>query len=275
MGRSPPPWMMLTYGRRWSSVSPPETLFHKGLLQRYLLQLLFKLAIPAARDSRDMYSQLNTPLTLVSWIRVLCYLTNERKYPKHWMSDVVDSVLSGSVETAAKPFYASPFPQSEAAFPNRTPQKFCTQPFVPELKVLLRQMKTLIPFTIATPLPSTDELGYYKLNFDIYDREAGPVKEVLGLIFTAPTISKGDINPRMLTRKDSEDRVVWVTSFEWLTSWYVKLGDRMEARFCLEKSEVERMKEAGWKAWILRIDTWKVLVRDSSEVKEVEEEAQV
>ncbi|KAF8249159.1 hypothetical protein K440DRAFT_599286 [Wilcoxina mikolae CBS 423.85] len=274
------PWMSLSSANRWVLSHASETLPGKSLFIRWLTQMFFKLAMPVPKDIMNPGSRINQPLTLSTFIRLCIFLVTDRRIPAHWVGGIMDSILTGSITTYARPQIKSPLEMKEVSY-HLSPSAITKSEsklhhldvFIPELRSLLIRYFPILPFPLFTPLPPRFELVNYSLNFEIFDGTVGPTVQVLTLVFASGRNKLNGLWKDMSTGWCSEGVYV-VGNIEWKVL-EGKGGSHSGAKMkgmvqsWMEKSTVEAMKQAGWKAWMVRTDKW-VPMSDGVLVTEME-----
>jgi len=286
-----PAWMKLTEAVRWGYVEPePALLPPKATVTRWLTQVFYKLALPVPRLIHESARRINQPLTLSTFIRLCIYLVENRKYPTHWISSLVDSLLGGEIVTTVRPPATAPLELKEldhmASIENADPAKtYSATAFLPELRALLIRQQAILPFTLLTPLPSTSTVRRYKFRFEIIDQTVGPTQQILGLIFISPFMDKSALFDLhyVLTRdtktspeaRDARGKVYLVSCSGWQMVNQDEVGLFMnfdvDADVWMERETMDTMRADGWGITVMRTDRWtpvsfEVLVRDAVEL---------
>ena len=150
--------------RRNAMLYHSRELLYMGELQDYLKQLFLRCALPPRGDSRIAFRQMCS-LTLQAWVRLMHFLVHERGYPIHWISDVVDEILPGSLQGRFRVITSTLCP-SQPPFSSLPVTCVSTFPFVMELQCVLVAEK-LASQTLATPHAPSPEpqgtgLGYHR-----------------------------------------------------------------------------------------------------------------
>lgn len=262
------PWELLTAAYRWS-LSVPPTLPPKPAFTRWLTTMFFKLAFPVSRQIHDAAYRINQPLTLLTFFRLCSFLVETRGIPPHWIATLIDSLLTGSITTAAKPPTNAPIRMLEVQyvtnFAKAENKTYNISILLPEIRALLIRYRPILPFRITTPLPPREEVATFAMKMNVADRTVGPINSLLALAFTAPGVSPQQLWRQFIGGNAVEMKGYIVGSFEWVLDEGVTLmGMSGTARWCMETKVVEEMKGPGWNAWVLRTDKWTGVSRGES-----------
>ncbi|KAF8243737.1 hypothetical protein K440DRAFT_605850 [Wilcoxina mikolae CBS 423.85] len=251
------PWELLTSAYRWALLIP-TTLPPKPVFTRWLTTMFFKLAFPVPRQIRNAAYRINQPLTLLTFLRLCCFLIETRNIPPHWISSLIDSLLIGSITTAAKPPKHAPIPMKDVEYITTTPTRAETKTYnvsvlLPELRALLIRHLPILPFRITTPLHPRKEVGNFAVEMEIEDITVGPVVALLALAFTPP-----EVTPNQMWREwvDGNGRGYVVGAFEWVVEELRAWGVKGMARWGMEKTVVEDMRRERWTVEVVRTDRW-------------------
>lgn len=284
-------WVSMLADYRWVYTPPNrDSLIPKLEVHTWLTHMFFHLALPTKR-SPDMPAWIGgaicrvyQPLTINTWIRLLCYVVESRHYPKHWISALVEAILSGTVNTSARPARACPLKVRELQTPHPA-KPISTQPFVPELRTLLARQLQHLPFKLATPLPSPADILRCEIAITPLTDVVAPV---LSLVFSRQ-IQIPDLIPSL---NPLDDRNLWDTlagddepvrkketivigNFEWDGEWVLNTPftpieemKRVKARFCVERRVLDMMRREGWRCALIRTDLWCLASMDPETVAE-------
>lgn len=163
--RPPMDFEMMRYHewRHEPTMSAPSSLSHlisRQKFETWLYRLFLKLVMPPERKADDV-GHIFAPLNLTIYLRLGIHL-HQVGYPAHWISGVLDSVLSGSITTKARPPRTEPL-QIKEVNAEMSQRKQSTAPFVAELSTLISMWQCVLPFGILTPLPLVSEIRKYSL----------------------------------------------------------------------------------------------------------------
>lgn len=131
------------------------------------------------------------PHTTTTFLRLCSYLIQVRYIPQHWISEVLDTLLSGVISTPFLPVLKSPQPPEEASKnlsgTDLTVLSRNIHPFVPELHTLLSlyheefHLNRLICFTPILPLESITLMkAVYWLTLPRYEEDLA--RHIWGLV---------------------------------------------------------------------------------------------
>lgn len=133
-----------------SSPNAYENLLSRSTLTKWLHAVLFKLALPAVRDTAaESMSPVQAPLNLSTFFRLMRRL-HEIGYPKHWLSGILTDILLDKVVTSARPPNTSPLDIDEVRR-ERPPKRISILPFVHELSTLATIFRPCLPFPVLDP----------------------------------------------------------------------------------------------------------------------------
>ena len=133
-----------------------SSLLPRKRFKTWFHALFFRLALPFPQNPLDNLKVIVSPLNLI----VLFYLIPQLHkigYPAHWLSEVLTSILSGSLRTTARPPRVRPLTieDLEKDHPDRS---LCVAPFAPELAVIARLFQPILPFSLPSTVPAIDKI---------------------------------------------------------------------------------------------------------------------
>lgn len=262
-------WYHRTVSREYKDLVP------RAKLQTWLYRLFFKTALPAEKrmilDNELIYS----PLNLTYFFR-LCGHLHSIGYPAHWLSEVISSILSGTVTTTARP------PRSEPLRPQEIDamQKPLTQsvaPFTAELSTLAAMWQPLLPFgMLSRNIAPVETLRKYTITFAKVSQEVNAYPLFILNFHKGTTVPSSNINNLRsillsdeLGSNDHDHKQFREQRINILSTWTWHQASRT-ATFWLREDEMQRMKDEGWKVCIFRSDNWK-LQSGSRSVDKVED----
>src|SRR5690606_27633956 len=120
--------------------------------------MFFKLSMPVPREyfGPNYSRKIEQPLTLNSFVRLCIYLVQDRKFPPHWVGQVIDHLITvpGQFFTGAHPPRTAPIRMDEVtnAPGERERRLYDIRPFIPELRALIAQYQPVLPFPILAPI---------------------------------------------------------------------------------------------------------------------------
>lgn len=138
-------------------------------LETWLYRLFLKLTIPAHKPAIQSWVLINSPLNLTVFYRLLLHLSNIG-YPAHWLSGVLDNLLSGRITTTARAPRSDSLKIKETkASKPRLSQSI--KPFVAELSTLASIWQSALPFgVLSTAIPRAQEIRKYSIIFpEVFD----------------------------------------------------------------------------------------------------------
>ncbi|KAF8319922.1 hypothetical protein DL93DRAFT_2164113 [Clavulina sp. PMI_390] len=131
----------------------------KGRLSRIIYDVFFKTVMPIKWEKMDNLT-IRQPLNIQNWFKFLFFLAKQG-YPLHWLSEVVDGMLGGSISTAARPPTSLPhlIPSNLETETAEGIKALSLTPFVHELRTFAALWAPIFPFSILSPhLPPATEL---------------------------------------------------------------------------------------------------------------------
>lgn len=148
---------------------------------KWFYGLFLKLALPFNMDIENNLMLITSPLNFLALFNMIVNL-RQIGYPSHWMSELLDAILSGSIRTTAQSPRNSPADQStvEKEYPNKL---LCTTPFVAEMALLSQVFATLLPFSpTSAVIPSADDIWHFIFPIPNYKNYEGATASPLALI---------------------------------------------------------------------------------------------
>ena len=130
-----------------------SSLLARPALHNFLKQLFVRAALPPPGPPEVMRE--NAPLTLQGWVLYLDFLVRHVGYPAHWISEVVEEVLSGTLQGTFALLEVSP---NTAYKPATTAIKINTRPFLQDLRHVLGVWAGTLHFCLASPYPRLSDL---------------------------------------------------------------------------------------------------------------------
>ncbi|RPA86846.1 hypothetical protein BJ508DRAFT_120992 [Ascobolus immersus RN42] len=276
-----PKFIGLGHPHTWQ-VRPPTTKYppvEKPDFCRWLVDMFFKLAMPVPREyfGPNYSRKIEQPLTLYSFIRLCIYLVEDRRFPPHWVGEVIDQLLStpDQLYTGAHPPRTAPIQMEEINNPpgERRLRPYDIRPFMPELRVLVAQYEDILPFPVLAPIliGETIQLRRFSAELEVYDMSIGPTAQLLALCFLAPTEENDRLwnHPRLAWERYSrvcagekkENECIIMSVFHWtlLRPLQTPTGTSSQrgiAEFVMEGPVIDRMLEGEWNMGLFRTDKW-------------------
>ncbi|KJX96528.1 putative tetratricopeptide-like protein [Zymoseptoria brevis] len=139
-----------------------KDLMPRSQLETWIYRPFLKLVLPVAKEDIVSNTLIYCPLNLTVIFRILGHL-QEIGYPAHWLSDILSSILSGSITTTARPPRSEPLKPKEidTIFPTR---KQTLAPFMAEFSTLA-SMWQQYPFGANTNFVPLDKIKQYTVKF--------------------------------------------------------------------------------------------------------------
>lgn len=247
--------------RTTSAPRPFGELMTRSALETWLFRVFLKLSMPYPRENHD-YTLIFSPLNLSTFYRLLVHL-HAVGYPGHWLSDVLTSILSGSIDTNARPPRSDPLKISETkeAFP-RLEQSVA--PFTAEMRTLGAIWQPFFDFGVLSDrLPALNSLGRYKAKFEKASLRDGEVATFI-LVFLntssmQPSLAQ-DLRSYLLAdekgKKGKQAVAIRQRGLHVCTTWDWDLASET-ASFWLEDRVMKDMRQGSWAVGIWRSDDWR------------------
>ena len=250
---------------------PFEHLVPRPKLNKWLFALFFRLALPIERDTSDFMTLVHAPLNLTIFLRVLRRL-EEVGYPKHWLSDALQNILTNNVVTTARP-PRRPGETTKDIAKEPPLAKLSTAPFTAEMTTLCTLFQPLLPFRLdMQSLPTLESIRQYKVSFnDVFP--LAPAATCLALVFYDAKLfyasklthelrstldsSWGEIDSDFKHknhRKLREEGIAVWTTFQWDVVNNV-------ASIYMPEGFVETIKDRDWECSLWRTDEYELVSR--------------
>lgn len=245
-------WHHLDVSRKYADLVP------RTKLEDWLFRLFFKVAIPPTRrmivDNELIYSPLN-----LSFFFRLCTHLHSIGYPAHWLSDVLSTILSGSITTSARP------PRSEPLKPREidTARKAMTQsvaPFKSEFSTLAAMWQLILPFGIlSNNIAPIGSIKQYSASFKNISKEVIAYPNFVLVFYKGhlPPKAMYDLRSTLLSdEKGNEDyKLFREKRINIVSTWSWHRRSRT-ATFWLREDVVQKMRKEDWQVCIYRTDNW-------------------
>ncbi|CZT15456.1 uncharacterized protein RCC_12327 [Ramularia collo-cygni] len=249
---------------RWYHHPVPASfsnLLPRARLETWLYRLFFKTMIPIARPMRDS-ALIYSPLNLTVFLR-LCSHLHTAGYPAHWMSGVLEALISGSVRTTARP------PRSDPLAIEETERKMpmlmqSTKPFIAELTSLLSFWQFSLPFGVLSDnIPNRKDVHRYEIDFpkceDFYAETPVFILALFHLKIL-PVEACENVRPVLLSDElgssSPRAREARDVGLHIISTWKWKRAAK-RATFWLREDVLNAYKDdPNWGLAIWRTDTW-------------------
>ncbi|KAK8115740.1 hypothetical protein PG984_012242 [Apiospora sp. TS-2023a] len=259
-------WPMMPY-YKWERVTPPlknmsfDELMPQASLTKWLCSHFLKICLPYKRG--PAFDLVSAPLNLTTFVRLLVHVS-EIGYPAHWLSALVNNLLSGQVTTTARAprRYVLRTRDVDKVYPA---QKVSVEPWKMELAALISLWQPLLPFNLVTSsdmLAPAHEIHEYTVQFpDFFHRESPYVPHFMLVFWNQHKLEQPPANIRSLLLEDEDgdtttsarfvrrEVVRVVTTFNWST-------DHRAATFWLRRGDMEEMVRDDWLLYVWRTDFW-------------------
>lgn len=244
---------------------PVETSFSNLLprshFETWLYRLFLKMAIPIKRPLRD-FALVYSPLNLTAFLRLCCHL-HSVGYPAHWISGVLEDLVSGKIRTTARPPRTDPLAIEENTA-QKSALKQSTKPFVAELSTLLSLWQFRLPFGILSEnIPIIHDVHKYEFDFpnceDFYGETPVFVLALFCLKILPGEASK-DLRPILLDdevgNSSPQARQTREEGLHIISTWKWKRATKT-ATFWLRNDILDSHKgDENWGLSIWRTDVW-------------------
>ncbi|KAF1991587.1 hypothetical protein K402DRAFT_416873 [Aulographum hederae CBS 113979] len=246
-------------------------LMSRASLERWLCSLFLKIALPF-KQSEVFMTYVFNPLNLSMFFRVFIRL-HDLGYPSHWLSTVLDCILSNGIETSARPPRSCPVTSTGAGKVNRE-RHVSIKPFIPEITTLAALWVPVLPFgVITTAMPPADSIKKYSIQFgQLYPiRFGSSVNTTNVLVFYASKKEHGQhvrntdlSNLRSILVDDEQgeqsasakrmrkEALIVITTFEFSNK-------ERKAKFWMRQDAMDRICETpgNWRCLLQRTDHWR------------------
>eukprot|EP00026_Physarum_polycephalum_P001837 Phypoly_transcript_01840.p1 GENE.Phypoly_transcript_01840~~Phypoly_transcript_01840.p1 ORF type:complete len:982 (+),score=166.31 Phypoly_transcript_01840:80-2947(+) len=229
---------------------PVDQLVSQEELVNWLHRIFFYIVLPPARSPMSKF-RVDHPLNLLAFVTLLNRLA-EVGYPRHWLATVLDNLLSGKIKTKGRPP-----PNSLNVHYSAT--TLTTVPFLVELEYAAAACANHLAFPLLSPLPALQHIVMTK-EF-LLDPRDDQRACVVALMF-APRAAFLPVNmPKELQNlRDNlhgDPKVYLVSSLHWDS-----VNSKVE--FFASEERIAQMVRDDWYAGVVRLDSYKVLMKPVS-----------
>ncbi|SMR46747.1 unnamed protein product [Zymoseptoria tritici ST99CH_1E4] len=238
-----------------------KDLMPRPQLETWIYRLFLKLVLPVAKEDTVSNTLIYCPLNLTGIFRNLAHL-QAIGYPAHWLSDILSSILSGSITTTARPPRSEPLKPKEidTVFPTR---KQTLAPFMAEFSTLA-SMWQQYPLGATSNFVPLDKIKQYTVKFPKTNFSVRTWPDFI-LVFHKKTLSERIAsNLRQYLLNDEvgfkNNKTAWILrekEIHVLSTWEWNRKETT-AKFWLRSDVVEGMKRDGdWCVTVWRTDNWR------------------
>ncbi|SMR47986.1 unnamed protein product [Zymoseptoria tritici ST99CH_3D1] len=238
-----------------------KDLMPRPQLETWIYRLFLKLVLPVAKEDTVSNTLIYCPLNLTGIFRNLAHL-QAIGYPAHWLSDILSSILSGSITTTARPPRSEPLKPKEidTVFPTR---KQTLAPFMAEFSTLA-SMWQQYPLGATSNFVPLDKIKQYTVKFPKTNFSVRTWPGFI-LVFHKKTLSERIAsNLRQYLLNDEvgfkNNKTAWILrekEIHVLSTWEWNRKETT-AKFWLRSDVVEGMKRDGdWCVTVWRTDNWR------------------
>ncbi|THZ30952.1 hypothetical protein D6C89_01178 [Aureobasidium pullulans] len=263
----------------WSKqaeIVPFPRLLDRPTITSWIHGLLLKTAIPKERQVPAM-TLINSPFNLTVLFRVIMHL-RKVGYPSHWLSEILGTIIGGTIDTKAFPQKSVPFSvkDSKQLFDKSRPLKrFSIKPFNAELTTLTSIWLPALGFGLLQGndvLPDHSSIRKYSATFNHINWDMG-FESSFVLVFIdmdiATPTGPRPIIPLRLLLLNKEDQLknalqrprdVREKGLHIVTTWQFETETKT-GRFWMREDIMKRVMDRrnGWHACIWRVDRWDIV----------------
>ncbi|EGG03340.1 uncharacterized protein MELLADRAFT_65695 [Melampsora larici-populina 98AG31] len=253
----------------WERIPKPqqllnfEQLMSQSKFSRWIYAHFLKICLPYPRMFPDRVPL--APLNMTAFIRLIMYVSG-LGYPAHWISNLMDSILSGKITTNARPpsqIVCTPR-DVDAVYPT---QSFSTTSWILEFATLTGLWRRLLPVGLVLPstVPQVEEIVQYHLKFPGFKVWDARVPHSMLVFYNEEKVERLPKNLRPILMEDIkksdpksrvlQENVRCMSTFDWSV-------EDQEVTFWISNLAFEEMKD--WNVEIWRIDVWE---KESNQVK--------
>jgi tetratricopeptide (TPR) repeat protein len=245
---------------KWGYNIGLDEKLNKEEFQLWLVKVFLHITMPTRRDERTQIRE-NYCSTMNIFFKLCHYMITVRKYPLHWIAQVLENICRNSLFTKARFPYHSPNPVG--FYDKNKVEKINLDTFLLEFRTLLEIWLPLLGFNISLGNQVfANDIAKYTLDLNIeseFLRFTGFAKSgILSLAIEAKSKSfdlHDDLRVRFLCykSKDSyESELNLLTMLEFDSAKGI-------VWFWLSKSEFEKLSEKDYQVYLLRTDSWKCI----------------
>ncbi|KAF4632283.1 hypothetical protein G7Y89_g5844 [Cudoniella acicularis] len=186
-------WPMADYSYYvWAQASPNSfsQLMPRAEFTKWFYGLFFRLTLPFQQQLLPYYEVIFSPLNLTILFRLIPHMVS-LGYPAHWLSEVLNNIISNHVLTTARPPRTKPMRAIDIDRPHPL-RKLCTAPFSYELATLAQLFQPLLPFLPTLPQPTNPPP---RIGINIPPPRPQPQRTCLHSIQARPTIRPQNLIP--------------------------------------------------------------------------------
>ena len=200
---------------------------------------------------------IHSPLNLTVFVR-LCIHLHDVGYPAHWISTVLDNLLTGKITTKARPPSTDPLAPEEIAN-EMSSLKQSTAFFVAELSTLIAMWQSVMPFGILAPnLPLVDKVRRYSCKMNEVDVLPSSTPSLVLVFINSATLPQRDhLNDYLVTDEFDQGEIPVVVREKSLHVLSTRTWEPSDntASFWLRSDVMADMKrEPLWCAMLWRTD---------------------
>lgn len=156
-----------------------EALIPRRGLTRWMHAHFLKITVPA-QPQADEHFRVFAPLNLTNFLRLIAR-ARELGYPAHWLSAILEEILSGNILSEARPPKTSPV-AANAMQSQFNAMDMSTSPWVPEMRALCPIFQPILKFSLPdSDLPTISDL--VRCTFSMPSFHGGGDSNNLSLVF--------------------------------------------------------------------------------------------
>ena len=241
-----------------------KKLMPREQLKRWFQRLFLKLAMPIEKLKIEDDSLIYSPINSTVFFRLLIHLQSAG-YPSHWLSEIWEQILSGSIVSSARPPRSEPLSIKESKA-NTPAIEQSTKPFVAELTTLTTLWQPILPFAISSPnLPRLDQVHKYSVRFQSVKDNAANIptfilafydKKMPETTWTSSLRKHLLDDEKGLPKMSSNARKINDEGLHIITTWKYERETRT-ATFWFRQDVLEKLKSQNkLRVAIWRTDNW-------------------
>lgn len=243
---------------KWGYYIGPEEKLNKEEFQLWLVKVFLYITMPTRRDERTQIRE-NYSSTMNLFFKLCHYMIIVRKYPIHWVVQVLENINKNNLYTKARFPYHSPSPVG--FYDKNKLEKINLECFLLEFRTLYSIWQPLLGFSLFACSQLFD-VAKFQLDLNIesaFLSYTGFCKSgILGLAIEAKSKSfnlQDDLRIRFMDYKSNDCNQIelnLITTLEFNSAKGI-------VYFWLSKSEWERLSQNDYQVYLLRTDSWKCI----------------
>ncbi|EGG03114.1 uncharacterized protein MELLADRAFT_117429 [Melampsora larici-populina 98AG31] len=247
----------------WERVPQQPMTFEQLMPQTKLLHWLYayflKICLPYPRTKLEGdATMIFSPHNMTAFLRLVMRVS-ELEYPAHWISNLIESILSGKINTTARP------PPRQVCTPRdvdtiHPTRSFSTTPWTLEFATLTGMWRSILRagLVIASAVPRIEDIVEYTVKFPGLEIWDGRAPHSMLVFYDQQTFGKPPRNLRPILMDegrevDPKSRKIRDTGLHCVSTFHWRVNAQ-EATFWMSKDAFESIK--SWKVYMWRTDSW-------------------